>query len=504
MTADERPPTHRSWHPWLGLVLGPSLGSAAFLALPAELSYEGRITFAILTWMGTWWLTEATHVSVTALLPLALFPITGATGLPEAAAPYAHPLIFLYFGGFLLALSMQRWGLGERVALLTLRCFGTSAWQMVAGFMLVTAVFSAFVSNTATAAMMLPIASSVIELVRKTSQPNGQTRAFGTCLMLGIAYAASIGGMATIVGSPTNAFLVGFLKDGIAEPYRADVGFAQWLAVGACVSGVLLPLTYIFLTQWAFPIRTLRLEDGDTLILQRLQSLGPMQPGEWNTLILFLATVGLWLTRPWLCLWSFEWRDETWTPFAGLTDTGIVLLTTLILFVLPVDRQKRVFTMDWDTACRMPWGVLILFGGGLSLAAAVRANGVAEFLGSFAGGTRDLPGWLITLFVTSGIVSLTELTSNTATTASLVPILAAMAPQLDRHPYLLIVPATLASSCAFMLPVATPPNAIVFGTGEVTVRDMLRAGIWLNLLSVVVITTLAQTVLTPLMDTWQP
>lgn len=510
---------------WLGLILGPILAGLCLLWLPTSYSiatptvqepadgmeaidasgepsnvtsttpfpWAGRATLAVMVWMGTWWLTEAIHISLTALLPIVLFPLLGATPIKEATFPYANPLIFLYFGGFVLALSMERWGLGKRIALITLRIIGTTAPRMIAGFMLVTAVLSAFVSNTATTTMMLPIALSVIALLKTqdSSSPDSETSPFGTCLLLSIAYSASVGGVMTIIGTPTNTFLVGFLRETIAEEYRRDFSFVGWLPIGVSLAAIFLPIVFLVMTRILFPIQGVELSGGKKLVETEIQTLGQVHRGEWNTLIVFCLTVSLWLFRPLIANLEISLGGVARQPFAGMTDPGIAMLGAMLLFLLPVDFRRRTFTMDWDTAAKIPWGILLLFGGGLSLAAAIQSNGVAEFLGSYAGRFGTLPPAIMILLVTMAIIFLTELTSNAATTASLVPVLAALAPGLGMHPYQLVIPATVAASCAFMLPVATPPNAIVFGSGAITLSQMMRAGILLNLIAVALVTLLA-------------
>jgi len=495
---------------WIGLGLGPLLALVMWLILPdayidstgapASFSAAGRATVAVMTWMATWWLTETVDVAVTALLPLALFPLLGARAMDDAAAPYASDLIFLFMGGFLLALSMQRWRLDQRIAIVTLRRIGTRPRSLVGGFMVITAVLSAFVSNTATAAMMLPIALSVIALILPSgddardghgdgaaASTDPRARALATCLLLGIAYAATLGGIATIVGTPPNLLLAGFVQDQIAPAYQQDIGFARWLLIGAPVSIVLFPLTWFFLTTILFRVGRTPVEGVDALLRERARTLGPMQSGEWITMGVFFFTAGLWITRPWLTSITIGSGGDAMTPFAGLTDPGIAMTGALLLFVIPADARRRVFVMNWRTARHLPWGILILFGGGLSLASAVRANGVAEFLGAQMSMASSFPPILVVMCVVTMIVFFTELTSNTATTATLLPILAALAPTFEMHPLQLIVPATLAASCAFMMPVATPPNAIVFGSGRLTIPQMCRAGLLLNVLSVIVV-----------------
>ncbi len=502
---------------WFGLLLGPGLCLLLLWLLPVEFgvrnqiedstrllpfSWAGRATLGVMVWMGVWWLTEAVHISVTALLPIVLFPLLGISSISDASHPYSDPLVFLYMGGFVIALSMERWGLGKRMALLTLNFVGTSAASMVAGFMIVTAALSSFVSNTATTAMMLPIALSVVALLRKQTSSDDDVAArgldrFAICLMLTIAYSASIGGMLTVIGTPTNAFLIGFLSKTIAPEFRQDISFVGWLPIGGPVVALFLPIMYLLMTRWLLPIRSIELSGGKQLIRSELRALGTVQRGEWNTLIVFAIAVGCWLLRPVLSQVGFDWQGVTMKPLANLTDTGVAMSCAMLLFLLPTNWQRREFTMDWATAERLPWGILLLFGGGLSLASAVEANGVAEFIGSQSGAFGKLQPWLLVLLVTTGVMFLTELTSNAATTASLVPVLAAIAPGLGIHPYLLIIPATLAASCAFMLPVATPPNAIVFGSGLITIPQMVRTGFFLNLVGIVIITLMTMLVIRP-------
>ena len=485
-----------------GLVAGPLAAIGAWLLLPTEfvstdgetiaVSTAARSTFAVLVLMATWWLTEAIDIAATALLPIALFPLFGARSISEATAPYAADIIYLFLGGFLLARSMARWGLDRRIALFVLRLVGSSPRRLVGGCMATTALLSAFVSNSATAAMMLPIAVSLITLhgqgdnhdVGRSEDRDVKTaseRRFSLALLLGIAYSASIGGMATVIGSPPNALLVSFLQRGIAEPYRADLSYAQWLGFALPLVFLMLPLTWLLLTRVLFPITSEPIPGGTEHLNREYAKLGGLKPGELATMVVFFVTAALWISRPLL---------KGLPGLSGLSDAGIAMLGGLTLFVIPIRFQSREFVMDWRTASTLPWDVLVLFGGGLSLAAAIQANGVAEFFGAQANRLAGAPTWLTILAIVTAVVFLTELTSNTATIATLLPILAAAAPALDVHPYLLIVPATVSASCAFMMPVATPPNAIVFGSGLVSLPQMARAGLWLNTLSIGLITTL--------------
>ncbi len=502
---NEAPHPWRGPIQWIGLVGGPISAGLLFWLLPDEyraadgtlspFSEAGRVTLAAMAWMAVWWITEAVEIPVTALLPLVLFPMTGAASFGDAAAPYSHPMIYLFLGGFVIARSMQHWHLDRRIALLTLRLAGTRPPNMVAGFMLTTAALSAFVSNTATTAMMVPIAMSVVHLVhRQPDSDSRQTPAPGrdlaVCLMLAIAYSASIGGMATIIGTPPNALLVAFTHSTIETPYRMEITFARWLAIGLPLTLIYLPIVWFLLTHVLYRVGWSHVAGGNALIREELRKLGPTSRGERVTAIVFAITAVSWITRPWLVTLGWSWEGASVQPLAGLTDAGIAMAGAVALFVIPVDWKKRRFTMNWEVASRLPWGILVLFGGGLSLAAAVKVNGVALFLASLAHHFAGAPAWVIVLLITAAVVFLTELTSNAATTATLLPVLAALAIGLGIHPYLLIFSATLAASCAFMMPVATPPNAIVFGSGCVRMTDMMRAGLWLNVIGIALITLL--------------
>ncbi len=491
----------------IGLAGGPLLAVLCYAALPptyeaagavVEFSREGRVTLSVLAWMAAWWLTEAIDISATALLPVVLLPLSGAATIAQATAPYADDLIFLFLGGFLLALSMQRWGLDRRIALLTLRLVGTRPAAMVGGVMAATGAISLFVSNTATAAMMLPIALGVVRLLEGSLEASPRHRAnFAACMLLGMAYAASIGGMGTIIGTPPNGVLVGFIE----REYGREIGFLAWLRVGLPMVSILLPVTWLLLTAVLFPVSRDRLSGAAELIRDEYAQLGPVKRGEWATMVAFALAAAAWMLRPLLS-----------RIVPGISDAGIAIAASLGLFLVPVAAPAGSGApagkggggvLDWATASRVPWGILILFGGGLSIAVAVRANDVAEFIGhqaaAFAGGAGAAP--LVTVLVVTVLtVLLSELASNTATAAALVPILAGIAPGLGLHPYVLIVPAALAASCGFMLPVATPPNAMVFASGHVTVRQMIRAGIWLDLISSALIAAAAFTIVPALIQ----
>jgi solute carrier family 13 (sodium-dependent dicarboxylate transporter), member 2/3/5 len=477
----------------LGLLLGPVAALAVYLVVPdqagpadslVELGHAGRATAAIGVLMAIWWMTEALHVSATALLPVALFPLFGVLEVDAAAAPYANPLIFLFLGGFLLALSMQRWGLERRIALVALRLVGTEPRVVVGGFMVLTAVFSMWVSNTATVAMMLPIALSVIDAAVPSGRhalvghPNAPGSRFSRSLLLGIAASASIGGVGTLIGTPPNLFLASFSRDELG----IEIGFAEWLMVGIPLVAVFLPIAWVLLTFVLFRPDVDR--SGLDRFLDDVRPSGRMQRAEWVVLVVFSLTAAAWVFRPLL-------EDITilgGQPFSGLSDAGIAVIAGVALFVAPSGDGSGGRVLDWETARQLPWGILVLFGGGLSLAAAIASTGVDDFLGLQVEGLDVHPVVLI-MVVSAGVVFLTELTSNTATAAALVPIVAAVAPSLGLHPLALAIPVAVAASLAFMLPVATPPNAIVFGSGFVAMPDMMRMGLRLNVVSIAIITS---------------
>lgn len=450
------------------------IGLAVFgvvLALPppAGMTPAAWRVAAVAALMATWWITEALPIPVTGLMPLLLFPPLGIAGMAEAAAPYADPLIFLFLGGFVLALGLERWGLHRRIALAIVARTGTRPAGLVGGFMLATAFLSMWVSNTATAVMMLPIGLSVIGLMNggaKPAAPDG----FAPALLLGIAYGASVGGLATLIGTPPNALLAAFMQ----RNHGVEIGFAQWMVVGVPLVAVMLVLTWLILTRVAFRLGDAEIAGSAEVLETERAGLGALSAPEWRVGAVFVVTAALWILRPLI------------GGVPGLTDTGIAIAAAVVLFVVPSGRGGAL--MDWQTAQRLPWGVLLLFGGGLSLAAAIAKSGLAAWIGAALGGLAGWPVLLVLLLVTAGVIFLTEITSNTATAAAFLPLAAAVAPALAVDPFLLTIPVALAASCAFMLPVATPPNAIVYGSGQLTIPQMARAGFLLNLAGVVVIT----------------
>ena len=486
----------------IGVAAGPILAVLVWALLPdayagpdgktALLGTGARSALAMMAWMATWWMTEAVEIEVTALFPLVVFPLAGVASFQETAFPYASDVVFLFLGGFVLALAVERWGLARRIALWILRLAGTRPAGLVAGFMAATASLSLFISNTATAAMMVPIAIGVIDLLgKKRSEEDPALRNFAVALLLAIAYSASIGGVGTLVGTPPNGILVRF----ILQTTGKEVSFAGWMLIGMPFVVVFLPLAWLLLTRVLYPCRLPDLGDTRAFIEEELRGLGALGRGERTVLGVLGATIGLWMLRPLLV----GARLGGSAPLAGLTDGGVAMLAALALFLAPVDLSKGIRAMDWKTATRLPWGVLVLFGGGLSLAAAIESTGAAAFLAAAMGNLRGLPAMVVVAAVTTATVFLSEVTSNTAQVALMLPILAALAPSLGTHPFLLMVPCTLGASSAYMMPVGTPPNAIVFGTGKLRIGQMVRAGFWLNLAGIVVIVFLTRLVVAPLL-----
>jgi sodium-dependent dicarboxylate transporter 2/3/5 len=462
---------------WLGF-LGGGLLFATLLTMPspAGLDAVGWRTAAVAGIMSVWWVSEALPIPVTALLPLVLFPVLGVAEIRAAAAPYANPLIFLFLGGFIIAQAMQVWQLHRRIALGIVRRVGTDPYSILGGFLIASAFLSMWVSNTATALMMLPIGLSIIELTKSRLAEKGREMPphFGIVLLLSIAYGCNVGGIGTLIGTPPNALLAGFFT----ETYGVNVGFAQWMIIGLPLVVVGLPLVYAGLIT-IYPIQMDELPGGRAVIQRERAELGPMSTAETRVAVIFGLTALCWIGRP-----LFQ------GDIPGLSDAGIAIAGGMLLFVVPAGTEDRAL-LTWEDAEELPWGVLLLFGGGLSLASAISDTGLANWVGQ---GVHALSEWPIPLVLVSTvalIVLLTEITSNTATTAAFLPILGAVAVEFGENPFLFAVPAALGASCAFMLPVATPPNAIVYGSDLLTIPKMTRAGVWLNLLFVVVVTALA-------------
>lgn len=461
----------------IGLILGPlAFVLIYFFVRPAGLSEQGVAVLASTAWIAIWWVTEAIPIAATSLLPIVLFPLSGALELKATTASFGHRYIFLYIGGFILAIAIQRWNLHKRIALKIISLIGTNVRSIILGFMVATAFLSMWISNTATSVMMLPIGMAIISQLK--DNPNtiaNENTIFGKALMLAIAYSASIGGMATLIGTPPNLVLAGIVE----ETYGVEITFSQWLIFGLPTSIILLFFCWQYLTRIAFKFQQKTFPGGKAEINRQLKSLGKLSYEEKNVLAIFILMALAWISRSFFL--------QKFIP--NIDDTIIAMIGGLILFVLPTkDNKEMPNIIDWKTAVKIPWGVLLLFGGGLAIAEGFKASGLALWIGNQMTALQGLEIIVILLVLVAAVNFLTEITSNLATTAMILPILAPMAYTMGVHPYLLMVGATVAASCAFMLPVATPPNAVVFGSGYLRIPDMVRTGIWLNIFSIVLLT----------------
>ncbi|WP_299075058.1 DASS family sodium-coupled anion symporter [uncultured Paraglaciecola sp.] len=456
----------------IGLVMGPAIFVLMMLFGGSQTTMDPAAwrVAAVGLWMAIWWATEAVPVPVTAFLPIVTFPFLGINTLAEATASYANPIIYLFLGAFILALAVERWDLHKRIALGILAYTGTDGSRLIGGFMLVAALLSMWMTNTSTTMMLMPIALSVARVIadNNTHLSHEQTKSFQVAMLLGLAYAATIGGLATLVGTPPNALLAAFLN----ENYDIKITFASWMLVGVPVMLVMLPLAWLSLTRWTFKIDIPANVEVNKHLAELKDSLGKMTSAEKRVAVIFVLVVIFWIIRR---------PISKMLEIDFLSDTGIVMSAALLLFLLPSGDKKQPQIMIWHDVNRLPWGVLILFGGGLSLAAAVSSSGLAAWLGSSLTPLGALGIFTLVIAATGLVIFLTELTSNVATAATFLPVVAAVALELGVSPLLLCIPITLAASCAFMLPVATPPNAIVFASGLINIPQMVKAGAVLNL-----------------------
>ena len=494
----------------LGLAVGLVAALLVYLVMPADVPHAAKLTAATAVLMAVWWMTEALPIPATALVPLVVFPVLNPeVGFDDVGASYGNNIIFLFMGGFMLALAMQRWNLHKRIALAIVGAIGTSPSLLILGFMIATGFISMWVSNTATAVMMLPIGVSVLVLVnrlrledaaRKGEEPgegvdpeleaegsagtasSAVRSKFGTALMLGIAYAASIGSLATIIGTPPNALLAAHMS----QEFGVTIGFGRWMVVGAPIAVVFLLIAWLLLTKVIFKPEISEIPGGAEMIREERRGLGKISSGEVRVLSVFVLAALSWVFIP--LIWQIAGAGD---PPIG--DAGIAMVVALLLFVLPAGAARGVRLLDWDAAVKLPWGVLLLFGGGLALSAQFSSSGLTEWIGEVTAGIGGLPVVLIVAIVAAGILFLTELTSNTATAATFLPVATAVAVGIGVDPMLLAIPVALAATCAFMLPVATPPNAIAYGSGYVRIPQMAAAGLWLNLIGIVLISATTMT-----------
>lgn len=520
------------WFRWAGLALGPLAAGVVYLVLSGrglgvgDVSEPGARVAAVATLMGVWWLSEALPLAVTAVLPIVLFPTLGVMPVKDAAAPFGDDLIFLFVGGFLLQLAMERWGLHRRIALVIILGVGTRPARLVGGLMLATAILSMWISNAASAAMMLPIGVSLCELIASrhgSGRPSGvrgvggvgggaemaahvpvpehpdpHVRNLGKCVMIGVAWAATIGGIATPIGTAPNVLLRGYLH----EQGIATLSFAQWMMLCLPMSAGFLVLAWGLLTGVFFPLRlprgAARAEAADerALLVAELRALGPVKRGEWATMGIFSFAVFGWLFGGSIA----SALGLKYLSGSGL-DSVVAMTAGVLLFVVPVDVKRQVFVMDWKHAARLPYGVLLLFGGGLSLAAGMRATGLDLAVGTSLGGLHGLHPVVVMLVLTAVVVALSEFMSNTALTVTLLPIVGAVERTLLVAPGSLLLPVALGASCAFMMPAGTPPSAIMFASGYFGIRDMARPGLLVNAIGVVLITVMIYTGL-PIVMAW--
>lgn len=470
----------------IGLLLGPIVFLIILmLPVPAPLEANAWRAIAMGAFMLVWWITEAVPLPVTALLPMVLLPILGISPIKVATAPYANPIVFLFMGGFMIAIAMERWNLHRRIALNIVRITGTNANRIVLGFLLATGALSMWISNTATTVMMLPIASSVIDLLTQGDQPNNyspkQVRNFALTLLLGIAYAANVGGTATIIGTPPTVVFVGFMKD----TYDIDVSFAKWMLLGFPFAVIMIGVIYWVLVKLLYPNGMGKFEHAQQLIKDELKALGKLSKGEKRILIIFLSTAVAWIVRQPL---------DNLFPDITISDTLIAITATIILFIVPVDYEKGQYVLDWKDTERLPWGILLLFGGGLSLAAALQQTGLIGLIGEQFEAVAATTFWIL-LGLTAVSLFLTEVMSNLALVVVFLPVVGGIAVGLDIPPILYCIPVTLAASCAFMLPMSTPPNAIVFASGHLRIPEMMKAGIVLNTIVIILIALMAKFIL---------
>jgi sodium-dependent dicarboxylate transporter 2/3/5 len=456
-----------------------------FLPNPETLSIEAHRAAAIFVWMGIWWATEAVPIAITALIPLVFFPLLGVSSIESTAAPYANKNVFLFLGGFFLSIAIQKCNLHKRIALTVLKYTGTKGRSIIGGFMLSSCLLSMWIMNTSTTIMLLPIGLAIITVVKESMHDLSEIDKinFQVALLLGIAYAANIGGIATLIGTAPNMALNGFME----EQYGVSISFLDWMKVGLPVSLILLPLTWFTLTRISFPVNFETSAETQEAIQTMRESIGKTKTPEKRVFIIFLITA---------LLWVFRSPINDIPGMEGLTDPGIAMLCGLTLFLTPSGGDQEHNLLQWKDAEKgVPWGILLLFGGGLTLAAAAQNTGLAAWIGNLMPVGLSMV-FLVVIFTTL-IIFLTELTSNLATTATFLPIVAVIATQFGFNPLLLTASIAIAASCAFMLPVATPPNAIVFGSELIKVPQMMRAGIAINIIAIVIV-SLAGIYLVPL------
>ncbi len=466
----------------IGLFLGPTLFLILMLFPSPILSKTGDPVIAVALWMVSWWLTEAVSISVTALLPLLLFPLLGIMPIAEVGNNYGSPIIFLFFGGFVMALALEKVNLHRRIALNIIKITGTTPNKVVLGFMIATASLSMWISNTATTVVMLPIALSVINLL--IDDADGFTKKdknFAISVMLGIAFSANAGGVATVIGTPPNSILIGLLEN----EYGIEISFLKWMVFGLPFSILMIGLSYLTMVHLIFPSKGLNFSASKDVIQDELKKLGPTQSKEKMVLVIFGVTVSLWIFRTLI---------NNLIPGLGLSDTMISMFAAISLFAIPFNLKKGDFILEWKDTQKLAWGILILFGGGLALAKGMSVSGIVDAVSAaIAAGNFSVTATASLLIIL--MLFMTELMSNVALVAVLAPVVAGIAIGLGIPILYLLIPVTMASSCAFMLPMATPPNAIVFASGFIEVKHMVKAGVLLNAVAVLLLILLFEYVI---------
>ena len=453
---------------WLGII---SFLLVLYLPNPEGLSSEGRVTAAVFLLMGIWWAFEAIPLQVTALMPLILFPLLSVEEIAVISREYMNKVQFLFAGGFIIALAIQKWNLHKRVALNILKFSGLNSRGIVASFMVASAVLSMWVMNTSTAIMLLPVGISVIKVISDTVNDisDNQKFNFQLCLLLGIAYAASVGGIATPIGTSPNGVLIQFASNN----YNYDIGFANWISIGLPITLGLGPLIWIFLTRIIFPVNFSATQESKEKLNSMLKELGPMSNEEKKVIVVFLITAFFWIFR--------QLIDNL--PGLSLLDDSVIAITGAVsLFFINESNNKNKLLIWDDVQSGFPWGLIFLFGGGMALAYVVNDSGLALWLASLI--PSETYFWIILLTVIVMVVLLTELTSNLTTTITFLPVVASVGLNMGIDPLLLILPLTISASCAFMLPVATPPNSIVYASNLIPIQKMVRAGIFINVSSI--------------------
>ena len=479
----------------IGFVLGPLCFILIMLFFnPDDLEFQGKAILACASWIAIWWVTEPIPIAATSLLPIIIFPLSGGLDIKTTTAAFGHKYVFLFIGSFILAIAIQKWKLHKRIALNIISKVGVNKSNIILGFMIATAFLSMWISNTATSVMILPVGLAIIsQLKDDPNTPENENSLFGKALMLAIAYSASIGGMATLIGTPPNMIFAGVIK----ESYNIEISFFDWFKFGLPLSIFFLFICWFYLTKIAFKFKQKQFSAGKKEINTQLKALGKISFEEKTIFVVFILTALAWITRSFVLV----------KIMPNIDDTIIAIIAAVILFILPsrnAINSKSNKIIDWDDAIKLPWGILLLFGAGMALAEGFQSSGLDVWIGSQLTYLKSIPLIIIILIIIASVNFLTEITSNMATTAMLLPILVSLSVVLDLHPYYLLVSATLAASCAFMLPVATPPNAVVFGSGLLKIEDMFKKGLWLNLISIITLTFVIYFILPHIWDLITP